>query len=78
MGEREVAEEKANARESSYKEQIKTLTGKLKQAEARAAFAENSVMKLQKEVSEILAWIALIKRLVISNHPTILHVSSGG
>ena len=48
----EVAEEKANARESSYKEQIKTLTGKLKQAEARAAFAENSVMKLQKEVTE--------------------------
>ena len=27
----QVAEEKANARESSYKEQIKTLTSKLKQ-----------------------------------------------
>ena len=27
----QVAEEKANARESSYKEQIKTLTAKLKQ-----------------------------------------------
>merc|ERR1712112_74735 len=32
----EVAEEKANQREQSYKEQIKTLTAKLKQAEARA------------------------------------------
>ena len=34
----------------SYKEQIKTLTAKLKQAEARAEFAEKSVQKLQKEV----------------------------
>merc|ERR1712227_316498 len=32
----EVAEEKANQREKTYKEQIKTLTAKLKQAEARA------------------------------------------
>ena len=36
----------------SYKEQIKTLTAKLKQAEARAEFAEKSVQKLQKEVSD--------------------------
>ena len=46
----EVAEEKANQREKTYKEQIKTLTAKLKQAEARAEFAEKSVLKLQKEV----------------------------
>ena len=46
----EVAEEKANQREKTYKESIKTLTAKLKQAEARAEFAEKSVMKLQKEV----------------------------
>ena len=46
----EVAEEKANQREKTYKEQIKTLTAKLKQAEARAEFAEKSVMKLQHEV----------------------------
>merc|ERR1711970_968257 len=38
----EVAEEKANQREKSYKEQIKTLTAKLKQAEARAEFADKS------------------------------------
>ena len=50
----EVAEEKANKREESYKEQIKTLTTKLKQAEARAEFAERSVQKLQKEVMRIL------------------------
>ena len=47
----EVAEEKANNREESYKVQIKTLTAKLKQAEARAEFSEISVQKLQKEVS---------------------------
>ncbi len=48
-----MAEEKANQRETHYKEQIKTLTAKLKQAEARAEFAEKSVQKLQKEVSLI-------------------------
>jgi hypothetical protein len=46
----QVAEEKANQRETHYKEQIKTLTTKLKQAEARSEFAEKSVQKLQKEV----------------------------
>ena len=51
----EVAEEKANQREKTYKEQIKTLTAKLKQAEARAEFAEKSVLKLQKEVRGFLA-----------------------
>ena len=50
----EVSEEKANQREASYKEQIKSLTAKLKQAEARAEFAERSVQKLQKEVMRIL------------------------
>merc|ERR1712222_2352 len=49
----EVAEEKANQREVSNKEQIKTLTAKLKQAEARAEFAEKSVAKLQKEVDRL-------------------------
>merc|ERR1712126_232220 len=48
----EVAEEKANQREKTYKEQIKTLSAKLKQAEARA-FAEKSVQKLQKEVDRL-------------------------
>merc|ERR1712236_135590 len=38
----EVAEEKANQREKTYKEQIKTLTTKLNQAVARAEFAEKS------------------------------------
>merc|ERR1712128_191824 len=49
----EVAEEKANTREKTYKEQIKTLTAKLKQAEARADFASKSVEKLQKEVDRL-------------------------
>jgi len=49
----EVAEQKANAREKTYKEQIKTLSAKLKQAEARAEFAEKSVIKLQKEVDRL-------------------------
>ena len=46
----EVSEEKANQREIANKEQVKTLTAKLKQAEARAEFAERSVQKLQMEV----------------------------
>ena len=46
----EVSEEKANQREEHYKEQIKHLTAKLKQAEARAEFAERSVQKLNQEV----------------------------
>ena len=45
-----MAEEKANQREKSYKENIKNLTAKLKQAEARAEFADKSIQKLQKEV----------------------------
>merc|ERR1712018_1109541 len=49
----EVAVEKANQREKSYKEQIKALTAKLKQAEARADFADKSVQKLQKEVDRL-------------------------
>ena len=47
----EVSEEKANQREIANKEQVKTLTAKLKQAEARAEFAERSVQKLQMEVT---------------------------
>merc|ERR1712192_304058 len=43
----EVAEEKA------YKENIKNLTVKLKQAEARAEFADKSIQKLQKEVDRL-------------------------
>ena len=46
----EVSEEKANKRESHYKEEIKRLTIKLKQSETRSEFAERSVGKLQKEV----------------------------
>merc|ERR1712133_237204 len=49
----EVAEEKANQREKTYKDQIKTLSAKLKQAETRAEFAEKSVMNLQKEVDRL-------------------------
>ena len=46
----EVSEDKANQREAFYKDEIKRLTGKLKQSETRAEFAERSVVKLQKEV----------------------------
>merc|ERR1719318_1314489 len=49
----EVSEEKVNQREESYKEQIKMLTAKLKQAEARAEFADKSVVKLQHEVDRL-------------------------
>ena len=56
----EVSEEKANQREESYKEQIKTLTAKLKQAVARAEFAERSVQKLHREVSKTLYPVLLL------------------
>ena len=46
----EVSEEKADQREASYKQQIKTLSANMKQAQARAEFAERSVQKLQNEV----------------------------
>merc|ERR1739838_922138 len=39
---KKVFQSKADEREKTYKEQIKTLTAKLKQAEARAEFAEKS------------------------------------
>merc|ERR1719481_1835440 len=49
----EVSEDKANKREDFYKVEIKRLTGKLKQSETRAEFAEKSVVKLQKEVDRL-------------------------
>jgi len=49
----EVSEEKARQREDEFKEQIKSMTARLKQAEARAEFAERSVQKLQKEVDRL-------------------------
>uniref|UniRef100_A0A090X7M0 Putative tropomyosin n=1 Tax=Ixodes ricinus TaxID=34613 RepID=A0A090X7M0_IXORI len=44
----EVSEEKAQQREESYAGQIGSMTGKLKEAEARAEFAERSVQKLRE------------------------------
>merc|ERR1711962_455242 len=49
----EVSEDKANQRESYYKDEIKRLTAKLKQSDTRAEFAERSVQKLQKEVDRL-------------------------
>merc|ERR1712211_104118 len=49
----EVSEDKANQRETYYKDEIKKMTAKLKQSETRAEFAERSVQKLQKEVDRL-------------------------
>lgn len=49
----EVSEEKANQRVEEFKRQLKTLTGKLKEAENRAELAEKTVKKLQKEVDRL-------------------------
>ena len=65
----EVAEEKANQREKTYKEQIKTLSAKLKQAEARAEFAEKSVLKLQKEVDIMLILMLLLDVDALADPP---------
>merc|ERR1712226_1641745 len=43
----EVSEEKASKKEESFSTQLRTLTAKCKEAEARAEFAERSVTKLQ-------------------------------
>lgn len=52
----EVSEEKANQRVEEFKKQLKTLTVKLKEAEARAEYAEKTVKKLQKEVDRLEGW----------------------
>lgn len=54
----EVSEEKANQRVEEFKKQLKTLTTKLKEAEARAEFAEKTVKKLQKEVDRLEGMIS--------------------
>ena len=46
-----MSEEKANQREAMNREQVKVLVVKLKEAMARAEFAEKSVKKLQQEVN---------------------------
>lgn len=45
--------QQANQRVEEFKRQLKTLTVKLKEAEARAEFAEKTVKKLQKEVDRL-------------------------
>ena len=60
----EVSEDKANKREDYYKTEIKRLTGKLKQSETRAEFAEKSVVKLQKEVGSIFNYQVSFLNLV--------------
>merc|ERR1719384_970312 len=48
----EVSEEKANQREEHYKEQIKHLTAKLKQAEARAEFPKGQYRNCKKRSTD--------------------------
>lgn len=48
-----MSEEKSQQREEQYVSQIRIMTAKLKEAEARAEFAERSVQKLQKEVDRL-------------------------
>jgi len=43
----------ASKKEESFSTQLRTLTAKCKEAEARAEFAERSVTKLQKEVDRL-------------------------
>ena len=49
----EASEEKASQKEETSSEQIRILTAKQNEAEARAEFAERSVQKLQKEVDRL-------------------------
>lgn len=64
----EVSEEKANQRVEEFKKQLKTLTTKLKEAEARAEYAEKTVKKLQKEVDRLEGiLIKLLTRIKINS-----------
>jgi len=49
----EVSEQNAALMEDEYKKTIKNLTAKMKQAEARAEFAERTVQKLLKSVDAV-------------------------
>merc|ERR1712158_342346 len=50
----EVAEEKAQQREEEYKKQIRTLSEKFKNAEARAEYGEKTVQKQNLRVDSIM------------------------
>merc|ERR1712241_1136805 len=50
----EVAEEKAQQREEEYKKQIKQLSEKFKNAEARAEYGEKTVQKLNLRIDNIM------------------------
>merc|ERR1712228_919581 len=50
----EVAEEKAQQREEEYKKQIRTLSEKFKNAEARAEYGEKTVQKQNLRVDAIM------------------------
>ena len=65
----EVSEEKSQQREEQYVSQIRIMTAKLKEAEARAEFAERSVQKLQKEVDRLEgAYYPFYSVLVLVNY----------
>ncbi|CAH2016153.1 unnamed protein product [Acanthoscelides obtectus] len=49
----EVSEEKATRKEDEYSITLKQMEQQLREAEARAEFAERSVQKLQKEVDRL-------------------------
>ena len=49
----EIIKERVSQKEETYTEQIRVLTAKYKEAEARAEFAERSVQKLQEVVDKI-------------------------
>lgn len=65
----EVSEEKARQTEIEFKSTIKNLTAKLKQAEARAEFAERTVQKLLKEVDRIegTSLIQMFSKFIAAN-----------
>ena len=53
----EVSEEKASKKEESFSTQLRTLTAKCKEAEARAEFAEGLERKLAKSQHWSPSWL---------------------
>ncbi|KAL4682316.1 hypothetical protein H8959_001871 [Pygathrix nigripes] len=67
----EAASEKYSEKEDKYEEEIKLLSGKLKEAETRGEFAERTVAKLEKTTDDLEEKLAQAKEENVGLHQTL-------
>ncbi|XP_056618126.1 tropomyosin alpha-4 chain-like [Triplophysa dalaica] len=67
----QASEEKYSDKEDRCEEEIKILTGRLKEAETRAEFAERSVSKLEKTIDDLEERLATAREDNIKMHATL-------